>query len=75
MGNDWEVAFTIFVLSLWILFPVGMFLSMSHVDKNTDQIIRLEKLRHFPKTQARVEPQVREFRRPVKISKPLGKAS
>ena len=37
---------TILVLSLWFLFPLGMFLSVSHVEKNTDQIIQLDKLRH-----------------------------
>jgi hypothetical protein len=69
MGNDWEVAFTIFVLALWILFPAGMFFSMSHVDKNTDQIIRLEKLRHSPTNQGNAEPQVREFKRPIALAR------
>lgn len=41
-----EVFLTIVVLSFWFLFPIGMFLSVSHVDKNTDQIIRLDHLRH-----------------------------
>lgn len=75
MGNEWEVFFTIFVLSLWVLFPAGVFLSMSHVDKNTDQIIRMEKLRHTSTPSTSVEPQVREFRRPVNITRPIGKAS
>lgn len=75
MGNEWEVVFTIFILSFWILFPVGMFLSMNHVDKNTDQVIQLEKIRHLPVGQARSDPQVGEFKRPVKITRPLGKAS
>ena len=48
MGSTIEVVLTIIGISFWILFPVGMFLSMSHVDKNTDQIIRLEHLRHHP---------------------------
>lgn len=46
MENYLEVGFVIAVLSLWILFPLGMFLSVSHVDKNTDQLIQLDKLKH-----------------------------
>jgi hypothetical protein len=46
MDNVWVIYLTIIVLACWIIFPVGMFLSVSHVDKNTDQLIRLEKLRH-----------------------------
>lgn len=46
MGHPMEVLFVIGCLALWVLFPIGIFLSVSHVDKNTDQLIRLEKLRH-----------------------------
>lgn len=46
MGSTIEVILTIIGLSFWILFPIGMFLSVSHVDKNTDQVVRLEHLRH-----------------------------
>jgi hypothetical protein len=74
MGNEWEVFLTIFVLSFWILFPVGMFLSMSHVDKNTDQIIRLEKLRHLSLKPAKTEPQIRELKRPINVTRPISKA-
>ena len=56
MGSTIEVILTIIAMSFWILFPIGMFLSVSHVDKNTDQLVRLEHLRHEP-----VEP-VREQR-------------
>lgn len=45
-GNIVEVVLTIIGMSFWILFPIGMFLSVSRVDKNTDQIIRLEHLEH-----------------------------
>lgn len=45
MGNIIEVTLTILALSFWILFPVGIFLSVSRVDKNTDQVIRLEQIR------------------------------
>jgi hypothetical protein len=48
MGSTIEVTLTIIALSFWILFPIGMFISVSHVDKNTDQLVRLEKHRHFP---------------------------
>ncbi len=69
MGNHWEVAFTIFILSLRFLFPVGMFLSMCDVDKNTDQLIRLEKLRHSPTNQGKAEPQVSEFKRSISLAR------
>ena len=44
-----DIILTIVVLSFWFLFPVGMFLSVSHVDKNTDQIVRLGDHRHYAK--------------------------
>jgi hypothetical protein len=43
------------VLALWIIFPLGMFLSFSHVDKNTDQIIHFKNLSHDSVDE--VEPQ------------------
>ena len=43
-----DIILTVIVLSFWFIFPIGMFLSVSHVDKNTDQIIRLGHLRHAP---------------------------
>lgn len=46
MEKEWEVYFTIGALCLWFLFPMGVFLSVARLDKNTDQIARLEKLRH-----------------------------
>jgi Cu2+-containing amine oxidase len=42
MASTMEVVLTIVALSFWFLFPIGMFLSVSRVDKNTDQVIRLE---------------------------------
>lgn len=42
-----EIILTIVVLSFWFLFPIGMFLSVSHVDKNTDQIIQFDHHRHW----------------------------
>lgn len=45
MGSTIEVILTIIAMSFWILFPIGMFLSVSKLDKNTDQVVRLENLR------------------------------
>ena len=45
MGSTLEVILTIVAMSFWILFPIGMFLSVSRLDKNTDQVVRLENLR------------------------------
>lgn len=47
-----DMILTIIVLSFWFLFPIGIFLSVSHIDKNTDQIIRLGHLRHHPVSKA-----------------------
>lgn len=62
MGNALEIIFVVLAMSFWILFPIGIFLSVSHVDKNTDQIVRLESLRHKPEeVDYRGEPIVRHF--------------
>lgn len=45
MGNTLEIVLTILGLSFWFLFPIGMFLAVSRIDKNTDQVVRLEKYR------------------------------
>jgi hypothetical protein len=55
MGSTIEVVLTIIAMSFWFLFPIGMFISVSHVDKNTDQVVRLEHLRHHP-VDERVRP-------------------
>jgi hypothetical protein len=52
MASPFEIILTIIVLSFWFVFPLGMFLSVSHVDKNTDQIVRLGAHRHFPDSAA-----------------------
>lgn len=46
IDHSLDMILTIVVLSFWFLFPIGIFLSVAHVDKNTDQIVRLDKLRH-----------------------------
>lgn len=45
MGSTIEVILTIIGLCFWFLFPIGMFISVSKVDKNTDQVIRLNQLK------------------------------
>lgn len=44
MSSPLEITLVIAGLSLWLLFPIGMFLSMSHVDKNSDQKSQFKKL-------------------------------
>jgi hypothetical protein len=56
MGSPVEIILTVIVLSFWFLFPIGMFLSVSHVDKNTDQIIRLGHRRHDSMEPSEPEP-------------------
>lgn len=58
MGSTIEVILTIIALSFWFLFPIGMFISVSKLDKTTDQVVRLDHLR--PEAAER-----RESRRPV----------
>lgn len=36
MGNEWETYLTIAWLALWFMFPIGMFISVSFLDKTTD---------------------------------------
>jgi hypothetical protein len=45
MGSPLEIFFVILGMSLWILFPIGMFISIGHLDKNTDQFVQLDHLR------------------------------
>jgi hypothetical protein len=46
MASPLEIFFVILGMSLWILFPIGMFLSVAHLDKNSDQLVRLDHLRN-----------------------------
>lgn len=41
MGSTIEIILTIIGLSFWFLFPIGIFVSVSKLDKNTDQVIHL----------------------------------
>jgi|GEM_PF-3028640 len=64
-SSTFEVVLTIFLMSFWFLFPIGMFLSVSRVDKNTDQIVRLEHHEHYPEeetTPTEVEETQKVFR-------------
>lgn len=64
MGNTIEVILTIIAMSFWILFPIGMFISVSHLDKNTDQVVRLEHLRHEPEMPMKPAQSVQPVYRP-----------
>ncbi|MCM2351233.1 MAG: hypothetical protein NDI69_14525 [Bacteriovoracaceae bacterium] len=55
MGSTLEMVLTIIGLSFWLLFPIGMFLSVSRIDKNTDQVVRLDKLRQYSEAQEPVD--------------------
>ncbi len=41
-----EITLTIIGISFWILFPVGMFLTMGHLEKNTNQVFGLGQFNH-----------------------------
>ncbi|MFP5386562.1 MAG: hypothetical protein ACLGHN_10815 [Bacteriovoracia bacterium] len=60
MENIFEVILTVIVLGFWILFPIGMFLSVSHVDKNTDQIVQLNKHRHYSEVPEEVKKEKKQ---------------
>jgi hypothetical protein len=67
MGNTLEVILTIIAMSFWILFPIGMFMSVSRLDKNTDQVVKLEHLRTGPveeeKSQKPIRDRVPDFKK------------
>jgi hypothetical protein len=67
MGSTIEVILTILALSFWILFPIGIFLSVSKLDKNSDQLIRMEELRHekMGEEEFEVEQEREERRMPI----------
>lgn len=67
IDHSLDIILTVVVLSFWFLFPIGIFLSVAHVDKNTDQVVRLDKLRH-DSTEAR--PEVAAAKTPAKKRKP-----
>lgn len=37
-----DVFITVGLLSLWVLFPIGLFISMGRLDKDTDQVDHIE---------------------------------
>ncbi|GEM_PF-4756854 len=37
-----DVFITVGLLSLWVLFPIGLFLSVSRLDNDTDQVDHIE---------------------------------
>ena len=48
MNGPWEVIITVAVLASFFLFPVGIFLSVARLDRDTDQRFHLFKLRSRP---------------------------
>lgn len=43
-----DMLLTVVVLSFWFVFPIGMFLSVSQLDKSTDQLVRLDSFNYDP---------------------------
>jgi hypothetical protein len=41
MGNPIEVAFVVVAMSLWFVFPVGLFIAMNHIDRSVDGVVKL----------------------------------
>ena len=41
MGNSIEVFFVIFAMSLWFLFPIGIFVAMNNIDRYGKDMVRL----------------------------------
>jgi hypothetical protein len=41
MGSPIEVAFVIVAMSLWFVFPVGLFIAMNHIDRSVDGVVQL----------------------------------
>ena len=48
MAYDWEMILTIGWFTLWFLFPLGIFLSVGRLDKNSDELDQIESLRVDP---------------------------
>ena len=67
IDHSLDMILTIVVLSFWFLFPIGIFLSVAHVDKNTDQIVRLDKLRH---ASAESVPEVKDAKTDIRKKRP-----
>lgn len=52
MDKDWETFFTIGWFALWFLFPIGIFLSVGRLDKNSDELEQIKDLRVDPPVKA-----------------------
>lgn len=48
MAYDWEVILTIGWFALWFLFPLGIFLSVGRLDKDSDELEQIKDLRVDP---------------------------
>ncbi len=54
MGNPVEVLFVVSVLALWVLFPMGLFIAVGKLDKNSNQLeILARRRKSISKTAAR----------------------
>lgn len=61
MDKDWEMFLTIGWFALWFLFPLGIFLSVGRLDKDSDELDQIKGLRVDPplkKNQARTTPKI-----------------
>jgi hypothetical protein len=41
IGSHIEIAFVFIAISLWFIFPVGLFIAMNHIDKSVDGVVQL----------------------------------
>jgi hypothetical protein len=48
MAYDWEMILTIGWFALWFLFPLGIFLSVGRLDKDSDELDQIKDLRVDP---------------------------
>ena len=58
MGSPIEITFVIIAMSLWFIFPVGLFITMNHIDRSMDGVVQLG---HEPVgTEAKVKAMVKK---------------
>lgn len=39
-----DLILTLVVLSFWILFPIGMFLAVSHLERSNNELLQMKKV-------------------------------
>ncbi len=47
MHSPLEIILTVVVLGFWFLFPIGMFIAIFRLDKNSDQLVQLGRYKQF----------------------------